>query len=466
MNRRPSSIPWNAMAVVDITTASEYGPPGARIHGSKSYLTCVLVKNGHYLLVQCPFFKVMPVDEFNTLPRHARLRVLREEAEMDVIRLRQVAAVIDTINFDQFHFAVLVTDETVGPLRLVGQAVDDRIKAPSEEWIPRVPEYELEFLEWENDKIRCVWQDKHVDFYTTLAFVRRWMTPHIINMLYQMEKHGLDITPEALAFITRRGEIVGIIVETIEGELLEKGDRGLLSHAIAELHRSGIVYQAQINDTTVRIHDKKLRFISGLHCFVDHKFLKPSEIDEYESMTWSEVKQFFDALPRDPGLYCRKIARRRPTIINYPVSPEHLVVEIEFLLPSFNSSSFVDHLAKKIGQTKKKKKVQHKTPIKPESGRLLLSDSSGASTSRVVALRKTSFHPYRGINGSRRTVLLLSDHDDSRASDASAVAFEDLEFSGVSRTRARAFSIDSDQTVVGMVDDDEERWKENSKTFW
>ncbi|KIK66244.1 hypothetical protein GYMLUDRAFT_929197 [Collybiopsis luxurians FD-317 M1] len=216
------SIPWNVVAAVNLSAITSVDRSGRQTNN----FVCVLVKNGRSLIVQSEGISFQGQEEYQSLSYEERIRVTNAETALQVERLRLIASIIDTIDFRKYRFAFL---DISSPLRLVGYSGKEKLAVPSQVWLRRVPESDLQVVQWTRDRARCVWNGQQVEFFTAFNFSQRRRPEQIIKMLYQFERLGLDITAKPLAFVTREGEIIGIILEKVEGRLVEMRDCTLVS---------------------------------------------------------------------------------------------------------------------------------------------------------------------------------------------------------------------------------------------
>ncbi|KAE9403399.1 hypothetical protein BT96DRAFT_815033, partial [Gymnopus androsaceus JB14] len=106
-------------------------------------------------------------------------------------------------------------------------------------WLPLVPEKDIELIKFVDKHIaECIWDGTLVEVY--IGWGDQTLQAAVVRAtrFFYHSRH-LDATFKALAHITRKGHVVGLIVERTRGRPLEYRDRTLVSSpSVSTLQRS------------------------------------------------------------------------------------------------------------------------------------------------------------------------------------------------------------------------------------
>ncbi|KAJ4484133.1 hypothetical protein C8J55DRAFT_509840 [Lentinula edodes] len=445
MDTRHCSIPKNVVAVMNVSSVLERGPPGARLPPAECsrYTIVILVKNGRLILVQSE--DISTPDALLTMPYDEQTASIEAYESRISQRVSVVASLIDTIDFEKSHFVVLMSDAS--QTRFITQPLHDipPLTAPLG-WLPRVQESDLYACQWLHDRVHCIWNGRQVDFFLSFSLANRWRVQQMITITHLLERLKIDITYEPLAIVVRGAEILGLVMARVEGRLLEMRDRSLAYSTLAQLHEANIMFESQPFIDDFLIHKGKLCITSNVSWLVQYD-PGDKERDRLEARAWQGMSKIFDELHQldKSSVFDLNQYWYKPTLLNYVPSPEPLIFR--------NTYGFFLLVAKFEKYAARKKKKTY------FSNSLLKSDTTSGSGKyrRTNPLSKSTYHPYS--DGANNDTLLISSQpeigrhtsDKHNRRTASSVV-------------VRAVSVASDHTLADVDDDatvigDDERWK-------
>ncbi|KAE9383365.1 hypothetical protein BT96DRAFT_1009293 [Gymnopus androsaceus JB14] len=201
MDPRRCSIPRNVVAAVSVSGVHEFGLPGVPLEKSKQYIS-----------EDIPPTPLEIWEKWTTMTKYETFTDsnLSSHNESLIVQSLQ-ASVIDTIDFESAEYAFLESSSDGTSQELICQNPANITPfSASLGWLPRVQESDIEVIQWMHDRVRCIWNYRHVEVFLPYSFSKRCWIQQMIDMLCLFEKHKLDITFEPLALVIRGNEIRGL----------------------------------------------------------------------------------------------------------------------------------------------------------------------------------------------------------------------------------------------------------------
>lgn len=166
---------------------------------------------------------------------------------------------LDTIPLELVDCVYLHQDNRTGNYRLIpaGRTTFVEYNNNFPIWLPLVPEKDIELIKFVDKHIaECIWDgtlvgedyalcpndstDSHLSIEVYIGWGDQTLQAAVVRAtrFFYHSRH-LDVTFKALAHITRKGHVVGLIVERTRGRPLEYRDRTLVSSpSVSTLQRS------------------------------------------------------------------------------------------------------------------------------------------------------------------------------------------------------------------------------------